>query len=218
MPDGSTLSFAPNGCYRVDRKLTITTATASRSRATARRSGRSPAVGSSAVRGSHAQHVHVLAGQQPHRTQHDRDRRQPLRGVNDAAYVPALEAQTAYVIGGVRNMVLDHVQAYDVYGDFVFVGAATQGLIVRELDLRPQRSPGLDDQRLGHPVREQHHQPHPAGDDRPRAELEGLDHPTRHDPQQHDRRRTAVLLRQRGSSRRRPRTSRSSGTGSSARR
>jgi hypothetical protein len=29
-------------------------------------------------------------------------------------------------------MVLDHVEAYDVYGDFVFVGAATQGLVVRD--------------------------------------------------------------------------------------
>ncbi len=44
----------------------------------------------------------------------------PARG--DFAYVAALEGQAAYVVGGVRNMVMDHVQAYDVYGDFVFVG------------------------------------------------------------------------------------------------
>ncbi len=34
------------------------------------------------------------------------------------------------MIGGVQHMVLDHVQAYDVYGDFVFVGAATRDLLV----------------------------------------------------------------------------------------
>jgi hypothetical protein len=56
----------------------------------------------------------------------------PHAGVDDRAYVRALEAQTAYVIGGVRNMVLERVEAYDVYGDFVFVGAATQNLVVRD--------------------------------------------------------------------------------------
>ena len=55
----------------------------------------------------------------------------PNAGTGDLAYVPALEAQTAYVIGGVQTMVLDHVEAYDVYGDFVMVGPATQNLLVK---------------------------------------------------------------------------------------
>ena len=132
VPDGSTLSFTPNGCYRVDRKLTISyrnglTFEGNGATFRAFTSGRELSASEARTRsmftfwrGSNltVRNTKVIGAN-------------PYAGVNDAAYVPALEAQTAYVIGGVRNMVLDHVAAYDVYGDFVFVGAATQGLIVR---------------------------------------------------------------------------------------
>ena len=132
VPDGSTLSFTPNGCYQVDRKLTINyrngltfegNGATFRAFTSGRELGASEARTRSMFtfwRGSNltVRNTKVIGAN-------------PYAGVNDAAYVPALEAQTAYVIGGVRNMVLDHVAANDVYGDFVFVGAATQGLIVR---------------------------------------------------------------------------------------
>ena len=132
VPDGSTLSFTPNGCYRVDRKLTINyrnglTFEGNGATFRAFTSGRELSASEARTRsmftfwrGSNltVRDTKVIGAN-------------PCAGVNDAAYVPALEAQTAYVIGGVRNMVLDHVAANDVYGDFVFVGAATQGLIVR---------------------------------------------------------------------------------------
>ena len=89
-------------------------------------------------------------------------------------------------------MVLDHVEAYDVYGDFVFVGAATQNLRREELDVRPQRSPGLDDQRPGHRRSRTTASARPGA---PPIDLEPatheLDHPAGDDPQQHHRRRAA---------------------------
>jgi hypothetical protein len=137
VPDGSTLQFTPNGCYRVDRKLTISyrnglTFEGNGATFRAFTSGRELGAAEARVRsmftfwrGSNltVRNTVVIGAN-------------PYAGLNDAAYVPALEAQTAYVIGGVRNMVLDHVSAYDVYGDFVFVGAATQGLIVRNSTFR----------------------------------------------------------------------------------
>lgn len=133
VPDGSTLRFTPQGCYRVDRNMTIRNRnglTLEGNGATFRaftdgrelppREARTRSM-FTFWRGSNLTVRNtIVIGANPH------------AGVNDRAYVKALEAQTAYVIGGVRNMVLDHVQAYDVYGDFVFVGAATQGLVVRD--------------------------------------------------------------------------------------
>jgi Right handed beta helix region len=131
VPDGSTLQFAPQGCYRVDGTLTIKNRNAltldgrgatfraftsgrelpptqARTRSTFNFwRGANITVRNTIVRGAN-----------------------PNAGTGDLAYVAALEAQSAYVIGGVQNMVLDHVEAYDVYGDFVFVGAATKNLLV----------------------------------------------------------------------------------------
>jgi hypothetical protein len=133
VPDGSTLRFAPAGCYRVDRKLTIRNRnglTFEGNRATFRAftDGRELPPSEARTRsmftfwrGSNLTvRDTIVRGANPH------------AGIDDRAYVAALEAQTAYVIGGVRNMVLERVEAYDVYGDFVFVGAATQNLVVRD--------------------------------------------------------------------------------------
>ncbi len=131
VPDGSTLEFTPQGCYRVDRTLAIqhrNGLTFEGNGATFRAftSGRElpPTQARSRSmfnfwRGSNLTVRNVIVrGANPN------------AGIGDLAYVPALEGQSAYVIGGVQHMVLDHVQAYDVYGDFVFVGAATRDLLV----------------------------------------------------------------------------------------
>ena len=130
VPDGSTLEFTPQGCYRVDRTLAIqhrngltfegnganVPAFASGRELPPTRRGRA-ACSTSAGSNLTVRNVIVLGAN-------------PNAGIGDLAYVPALEGQSAYVIGGVQHMVLDHVQAYDVYGDFVFVGAATRDLLV----------------------------------------------------------------------------------------
>jgi hypothetical protein len=46
----------------------------------------------------------------------------PRAGIDEAAYEPEFEAQHAFSLHGDDGVTLDHVQAYDVYGDFVYIG------------------------------------------------------------------------------------------------
>ena len=55
----------------------------------------------------------------------------PAAGMGDPAYQPRFEGQAAYWIQASRNTLLDRVQAYDTYGDFVYVAPGTDGLLVR---------------------------------------------------------------------------------------
>ncbi len=51
----------------------------------------------------------------------------PYAGIGDLAYQADLEAQHAFEVLGTKNVELDNLQAYDVYGDFVYVGKGTVG-------------------------------------------------------------------------------------------
>jgi Right handed beta helix region len=130
--DGSTLRFGPSACYRVDRTLRIKdriglTIDGNGATFRAMTSGRELPPSQARTRSMFS----FMQGRDL--TVRDVIVRgaNPNAGTGDLAYVAALEAQTAYVVGGVQNMVMDHVEAYDVYGDFVFVGPATKGLVVR---------------------------------------------------------------------------------------
>jgi Right handed beta helix region len=132
VPDGSTLQFAPGGCYRADRTIAIqyrNNLTFEGNESTFRAFTNGRELGARKARNrsmfSFWQGTNITMRNTIVRGAN------PNAGLSDAAYVPALEAQTAYVVGGVENMVLDHVEAYDVYGDFVFVGAATHNLLVK---------------------------------------------------------------------------------------
>jgi Right handed beta helix region len=132
VPDGSTLSFSAGACYRVDRTLAI------------RYRNGLTFEGNGATFRAYTSGRELPAAQARTRSMFNFWRgtnltvrntivrgANPNAGTGDLAYVQALEAQTAYVIGGVQNMVLDHVEAYDVYGDFVMVGPATKNLLVK---------------------------------------------------------------------------------------
>lgn len=132
VPDSSTLQFPSHGCYRVDGKLTIKnrsglTFEGNDSTFRAFTNGRELPPTEARARSMwtfwHGSNLVVrntiVVGANPN------------AGTGDTAYVAALEAQSAYVIGGVQGMLLDHVQAYDVFGDFVFVGPATRDLTVQ---------------------------------------------------------------------------------------
>ncbi len=130
--DGSTLRFAPNGCYRIDRTLRIEdrnhlTFDGNGATFKAMTSGRE--LGPSAAR-TRSQFKFVdgsdilvqnltVVGANPH------------AGTYDDSYVADLEAQHAFEIGGTRNIVLDRVHASDVYGDFVYVGAPSSHVTVQ---------------------------------------------------------------------------------------
>ncbi len=131
VPDGSTLFFTPHGCYRVDgtirlrfrNRLTLDGQGATFKEFT---SGRELGFRDARTRGGFkfwrgsdlTVRNTIVVGANPN------------AGTRPEAYVAPLEAQTAYTVGGVDGMVLDGVQAYDVYGDFVYVGAATRNLLV----------------------------------------------------------------------------------------
>jgi len=51
----------------------------------------------------------------------------PAAGASRSAYQPELEAQHAFSVSGATDVVLDDVQAYDVYGDFVYIGSGPRG-------------------------------------------------------------------------------------------
>ena len=51
----------------------------------------------------------------------------PRAGATRAAYEEELEAQHGFNLGGVRHVLLDGVQASDVYGDFVYISSSGQG-------------------------------------------------------------------------------------------
>lgn len=132
VPDNSTLQFVPRGCYRVDGKIQVQY-----------RSGLT-------IDGKNATFRAYTSGRElPPSQARTRSmwnfwrgdrltvRNIIVRGANKFAgaggrgYVAPLEGQHAYVVGGVQSMLMERVQAYDVHGDFVHVGAATKHLLVR---------------------------------------------------------------------------------------
>ena len=133
VPDNSVLSFAPNGCYRIDGTLVV-----------AHRSGLT-------FEGNNATFRQVTDGSEFGYSKRVRTRSvwtfggstnlvvrdlttvgaNPHAGRGDLAYQPKFEAQHAYYIQGVNGMVMDHVAAYDVYGDFVALGGGVSNFTVR---------------------------------------------------------------------------------------
>ncbi len=129
--DGSVLRFTPNGCYRIDATLRIENRnhlTFEGDNATFRAFTDGRELGPSAAR---ARSQFVFAGGSDIAVRDVIVRgANPDAGLDDGAYVADLEAQHGFVIGGTVGIVLDHVQVYDVYGDFVYVGAPSRQVTV----------------------------------------------------------------------------------------
>ena len=133
VPDNSVLSFAPNGCYRVDGTLVV-----------AHRSGLT-------FEGNNATFKQVTDGSELINSKKVRTRNvwtfatssnlvvhnlttvgaNPFAGRGDRAYSPRFEAQHAYLVQGVDGMVMNNVDAYDVFGDFVALGGNVSNFTVR---------------------------------------------------------------------------------------
>jgi hypothetical protein len=126
IPENSTLSFPANSCYRVNGTLKI--------------SGKRGLT----VDGRNSRFVAMTDGRElPAREARTRDQFLVYKstgitiknaiaqganiyaGLNDKAYVPELEAQHGFEVSSSTNVTLDHVQAYKVFGDFVYIGGAT---------------------------------------------------------------------------------------------
>ncbi len=116
VPDDSVLTFSPGGCYRVDETLVLknrhnlvidgkgatlrpmTTGDRTRQELVLR-GGNSLTIRNLTVRGAN-----------------------PTAGAIEGAYHRNLEAQHAFQVSGATDVLIENVQAYDVYGDFVYVG------------------------------------------------------------------------------------------------
>jgi hypothetical protein len=128
--DGSVLRFTPFGCYRIDGTLRIE----NRNNLTFEGNGatfRAYTDGRELGANARTRSQFVFAGGSNITVRNVIVRgANPHAGMDDAAYVADLEAQHGFVIGGTVGIVLDHVQVYDVYGDFVYVGAPSRNVLV----------------------------------------------------------------------------------------
>ena len=115
-PDNSVLPFPAHACYRIDETLFVE----NRHGLTFEGNG---VVLKAVSLGDRTRSHFVLTGGSNLTV-----RNVVVRGSNfDAgadrgAYHPDLEAQHAFGVSGATNVLLDHVQAYDLYGDFVYIG------------------------------------------------------------------------------------------------
>jgi hypothetical protein len=115
-PNGSTFEFGQGACYRIDGSLHLRN-----------RSGL-------VFDGNGATFKAVTSGDQDRRLWWFEDssgivvRDMVVRGANpyaglaDAAYRDDRAFQHAFAFHGVVGAIVDHVEAYDVYGDFVYIG------------------------------------------------------------------------------------------------
>ena len=133
VPDNSTLAFPTNGCFRIDGTLIIqhrTGLTFEGNGATFRQvTDGTEIVKPKLIR---TRNVWTFAGNSNLVVRNlTTFGANPHAGMGDLAYQPKFEAQHAYLIEGTDNMLMDHVAAYDTYGDFVWVGPGTSNLTVR---------------------------------------------------------------------------------------
>jgi hypothetical protein len=116
-PDDSTLTFQRNACYRVDGTLRF------KHRDRLRLDGNGATL--RAMTTGARTRSQLLLQTSSNITVQDLIVRgaNPHAGATKAAYVARLEAQHAFDVQGSLGVMLLRVQAYDLYGDFVYIGA-----------------------------------------------------------------------------------------------
>jgi hypothetical protein len=122
LPDDVTAALGPDGCYRVEGTVVLSrrhdivlagngatfkaTTVGTGGRLARRQRSQLSIIDSSNI----AVRDLIVRGANPH------------AGIAEAAYQPQFEAQHAFSLHADDGVTLDGVQAYDVYGDFVYVG------------------------------------------------------------------------------------------------
>ncbi len=128
VPDGSVLQFARNGCYRIDGTLRIearNNLTFEGNGSTFRPLTDGTELGPRAAR-TRSQFFFVAGS---NITLQDLTVRGAANlGLDQLGY--SLEAQHAFVVAQTNGFHLNSVQAYDVYGDFVYIGPFTNNVLV----------------------------------------------------------------------------------------
>jgi hypothetical protein len=126
LPNNATLKFPANGCYRIDGTIRISgkhalTIDGGNSRFKAMTDGSELPAKQARVRDQfiviNSSNITIknaiVYGANAH------------AGLSESAYVPAFEAQHGFEISSASYVTLDRVQAYEVYGDFVYIGGGT---------------------------------------------------------------------------------------------
>jgi Right handed beta helix region len=121
VPDNSTLMLGKGACYQIEGALTI----ANRRSLLFEGNG---ATLQAKTRGTRTR-VHVGIDNSENIIIRNLTVKgaNPRAGAQSSAYNPQFEAQHGFNLGGVRHVLLDNVQASDVYGDFVYISSSGQG-------------------------------------------------------------------------------------------
>lgn len=117
VPDHSTLVFGHNACYRIDGSLRI------EDRWGLSFFGNGATFKAVAEGGQARRHWWFLGGADLVIRDLTVRGSNPYAGLSEEAYRADREFQHAFALEGVQGALLDNVQAYDVYGDFVYIGS-----------------------------------------------------------------------------------------------
>lgn len=120
VPDDAVLSLPEGACYRIDDTLSI------EQRTSLRLEGHGATL-KAGTEGDRTR-AHLRIRQSSNVTVHDLIVRgaNPRAGVAEEAYQADREAQHAFEILASEGVLLDDVQAYDVFGDFVYIGGSVR--------------------------------------------------------------------------------------------
>jgi hypothetical protein len=121
MPDGSVLALQANSCYRIDKTLFI------RDRQNLRLEGNGATLKAVTAGDRNRMHLVVQGGSDVTVRNVVVRGANFTAGANRGAYHVDFEAQHAFGVLGATNVVLDKVQAYDLYGDFVNIASGLRG-------------------------------------------------------------------------------------------
>jgi len=117
VPDRSTISFRKDGCYRIDGTLAMV------NRAHLTFAGNGATLRATTPGDQGRRHVSFVGGTDLVVRDFVVRGANPNAGATPAAYVAQKAFQHAFAFTGVAGARLEHVQAFDVYGDFVYIGA-----------------------------------------------------------------------------------------------
>jgi hypothetical protein len=117
IPDSSVVVLPRHGCYRLDGTLTIQ----NRHNLTIR--GRGTTFRAITSGDLERRHIRIIDGSNIRISRVIVRGANPNAGLGDNAWDPGRAFQHAFTFNGVQGAVLNRVKAYDVFGDFVYIGS-----------------------------------------------------------------------------------------------
>jgi hypothetical protein len=129
VPNGSVLSFRQGACYRIDGSVRVT------KRYDLTLEGNGSTFRAVTLGDRYRRHFWFMRGGNLTVRNLTVIGANPHAGMYDDAAKSSYEGQHAFSFLGVQGAVLDHVQAFDVFGDFVYVGADSNNVPSRNVSV-----------------------------------------------------------------------------------